>query len=102
MTRDSFADFVLDQLRELGEVRYRRMFGGHGFYCGAKFFAIAHDSRLYFKTDQHTRGDYEARGLKPFQASARQTLKNYYEVPLEVIENRGELLAWASAATEVE
>ena len=40
MVRDSFTEFLQDQLSSLGEVEFRRMFGGHGLYRGDVFFGI--------------------------------------------------------------
>jgi len=77
------------------------MFGGWGLYGGEVFFGIISDDRLYFKTDDVTREMYVAAGMGPFVASAKQTLKNYYEVPAEVLENHDELAAWARAAMGV-
>lgn len=95
---DSFIGFILDQLDGLGEIRARRMFGGWGFYCDDNFFAIAHDERLYFKTNEATRQKYEKEGMKPFSPNEKQTLKNYYEIPLEVVENREIFYVWAEEA----
>ena len=36
--------------------------------------------------------------MKPFRPNAKQTLKNYYGVPLEIIEDRDELCEWAMKA----
>jgi len=36
--------------------------------------------------------------MGPFRPSARQTLKSYYEVPVEVIEDADALAAWAKRA----
>ena len=98
---DEFVDFVLDQLRELGSVRSKRMFGGHGLYQGETFFGIIHDGCLYLKTNDQTRGAYEAAGMGPFQPNEKQTLKTYYEVPADVIEHPGQLGQWADDAVRV-
>ncbi|HEY6170496.1 MAG TPA: TfoX/Sxy family protein [Verrucomicrobiae bacterium] len=97
---DSFKDFVLDQLTGLPELRAKRMFGGHGLYAGEAFFGILMDGRLYFKTDERTRADYEARGMGPFTyEKARRTISmRYFEVPADVLEDRPELLIWAQRA----
>lgn len=39
--------------------------------------------------------------MKPFRPGPAQTLKNYYEVPVEVLEAAEELVIWASQATEL-
>jgi DNA transformation protein len=36
--------------------------------------------------------------MKPFKPSAKQTLKNYYEVPAEVVEDADELMLWSEEA----
>jgi DNA transformation protein len=100
MRDDSFRDFVLDQLRDLGHIECRRMFGSYGLYHGAVFFGIISSGRLYFKTDTATQPEYERRGMAPFQPSAKQTLKSYYEVPVEVVEDDEQLVNWARRAVE--
>lgn len=96
--RESFAAFVLDQLAGLPGVAPRRMFGGHGLYLGDAFFGIIHDGRLFFRTDDGSLGEYVSRGMKPFQPNPRQTLKNYLEVPPDVIEQPRLLCDWAERA----
>jgi DNA transformation protein len=98
MMSDSFVDFVEDQLRNLPDVRSRAMFGGHGLYQGNVFFGIVHKGRLYFKTNPDTAKPYVERGMKPFRPGPRQSLKRYYEVPVDVIEDDGKLVSWARAA----
>jgi DNA transformation protein and related proteins len=95
---DAFKDFVLDQLRDLEEVEARRMFGGYGIYQDETFFGIIHTGRLYFKVDESTAGDYRRLKMKPFRPNAKQTLKSYYQVPVEVIENGEQLAEWAERA----
>lgn len=67
------------------------MFGGFGIYAGEVFFAIIFDSRLYFKTNDVTKKQYEDWGMKPFIPSAKQIMKRYYEVPADVYEEAGAL-----------
>lgn len=95
---ESFKDFVLDQLQELDGVEARRMFGGFGLYQDETFLGIIHKGRLYFKIDEATVGEYRKRKMKPFRPSARQTLKSYYQVPVEIIEDAERLAEWATRA----
>ena len=95
---ESFKDYMLDQLRELEGVRARGMFGGFGLYADATFFGIVADGRVYFTTNDWTRGEYAERGMKPFRPSEKQTLKNYYEVPADVLEDAELLVEWARRA----
>jgi DNA transformation protein len=97
---ESFKDFILDQLHDLDDVEARRMFGGFGLYRDETFFGIIHKGRLYFKVDESTVGEYCKRKMRPFRPNAKQTLKSYYQVPVEILENADELLLWATRATE--
>jgi DNA transformation protein len=97
---DGFKDFVLDQLSGLPGLTCRAMFGGYGLYHREKFFGIIHKGRLYFKTDQTTAPRYRDRGMKPFKPTSNQTLKNYYEVPVQILEASDDLTAWASQAAQ--
>ena len=95
---DSFKDFVLDQLQELGVVEARRMFGGYGLYQDETFFGIIFKGRLYFKTDKTTVSAYRKKKMKPFRPNPRQTLKSYYQVPVEILEDTERLSEWAVKA----
>jgi DNA transformation protein len=101
MKDDSFKDFVLDQLGELSDLECRSMFGGYGLYQEETFFGIVFKGRLYFKTDKKSAVPYLKVGMKPFRPNEKQTLKNYYEVPVDVIEDRGRLAAWARESLRV-
>lgn len=98
MRHDSFKDFVLDQLGEMPELTGKAMFGGYGLYQRATFFGIIHKGRLYFKTNDVTQALYRARGMHPFRPGAKQTLRQYYEVPVDILEDPQELAAWARSA----
>jgi len=91
----SFPDFVIDQLNELGGVTLKAMFGGHGIYKDGKFFGIIHKERLYFKTNEATNKKYQDAGMIFFTPNKKQKLKNYYEVPPDVLEDSDILKEWA-------
>ena len=95
---ESFKDFVLDQLLGLDGVEARRMFGGYGLYHAETFFGIVHKGRLYFKIDGTTVKEYHKRRMKPFRPNAKQTIKSYYQVPVDVLEDPDELCVWARRA----
>lgn len=100
MAQDSFATFVLEQLRaeETGAIVARRMFGSLGLYRRDTFFGIIHRGHLYLKTSEATRDAYLARGMGPFRPNEKQTLKNYYAVPVEILEDPDALAEWVAAA----
>lgn len=98
MSTDSFRDFILEQLAALPGLRCKRMFGGYGLYCGEVFFAILFDGRLYFKTNPATLAEYLDYGAAVFAPSEKQVLRNYREVPVDILEDSERLRFWAERA----
>jgi len=96
-------EYVLEQLQDLGRLTSRRMFSGAGLYSGGLFFGLLYKDRLYFKTDDTTRPQYEARGSEGFRPRPNTTrLKmRYYTVPADVLEDAEELVKWARQAVAV-
>lgn len=97
---ETFRSLVLDQLARVAPaVRGKRMFGGLGIYSRDAFFALADNDRLYLKADELTRGQFASQGWEPFRpfGDDRMTMQ-YYELPLEVIENVERLRPWAELA----
>lgn len=98
--RSEFVEFVLERLAAVGRLRARAMFGGHGIYHDDRIFAISVDGRLFFKADEVTRSDFEARGLAPFTYIARgqNVTMQYFEVPPEVFDEADAMRVWAGKA----
>ena len=78
------------------------MFGGVGIYSGEVFFALIADDTVYFKVDESTRADFEARGMGPFRPFGDEggTMK-YYQLPEEILEDPEALRPWAEKAIGV-
>ncbi|MBX7056976.1 MAG: TfoX/Sxy family protein [Leptospirales bacterium] len=101
MAEAEFVAFLLEQLRPLGAVRARRMFGGYGVYRGAQMFALVADGVLYLKTDEGNRAEFEAADQRPFvyeTKAGRRTAMSYFTAPEESIEDSEQLLRWAQSA----
>lgn len=99
----NYLDYVLDQLGTLSDVRQRRMFGAVGLYSGELFFALISNDALYFKVDDSNRAAFEERGMQAFRPKTARGIvsMNYFEVPADVIEDAGELIAWARRSVVV-
>ena len=99
MEPSGFQNFIEAQLEDIAGLKFRRMFGGFGIYADEVFFGILHKEKLYFRTSDQTKKRYEEAGMEVFIApGSKKALKHYYEVPLSVIEQRGELAEWAREA----
>ena len=98
-----FVRYLLDLLEDLGGVSARRMFGGHGLFRDGLMFGLVAGDTLYFKVDDRTRAEYEARGLAPFryQRRGRTVALGYFMAPEEALEDPEVLAAWARQACDV-
>ena len=96
----SFRIFVLEQLgRRIQGIRGRSMFGGVGIYAGNAFFALIDDDTLYFKVDDSTRPEFEARGMAPFRPYGEGGEEmQYYSVPEDLLEDAEVLGHWGEKA----
>jgi TfoX/Sxy family transcriptional regulator of competence genes len=71
-----FVEYVCDQMRDAGRVRYRRMFGEYAIYCDEKVVALVCDDRLYVKP---TSGGREFIG-RPVEAPPYPRAKLHFAV----------------------
>ena len=92
-----FLQYVLEQLSGLGNVDFRRMFGGAGLYHDGLFFGLIADDVLYLKVDDSNREDYEHAGMRAFRPyrDREQVSMSYFEVPAGVLEDPELLTGWA-------
>ena len=95
---DEFADYVVEQLSNWGEVSVRRMFGGAGLYRDGTMFGLIADDVAYLKVDDSNRDDFLQAGSAPFAPypeKDKSTVMSYFEIPADVLEDRDELAKWA-------
>ena len=95
---DEFVAYVVEQLSGWGEVSVRRMFGGAGLYREGTMFAVIAEDVAYLKVDDSNREDFVRAGSAPFEPypdKIRTTIRTYYEIPADVLEDPGELAQWA-------
>lgn len=91
-SRIEFVEFIADQLREAGDITYRKMFGEYGIYCNGKIFGVICDDQLFLKI---TKAGQELCPDLP-KAPPYEGAKNYFLV--EDVED-GEALAKLVTAT---
>ena len=98
--KGEFIEYLLEQMRDIGPVNARAMFGGHGIYHDGIMFALIADNVLYLKTDETNRHLLEARKLPPFlyERKDKSISMSYNEAPGEVLDDPDEMTYWARSA----
>ena len=99
----AFVDSLLDLLMPLGEVRARKMFGGHGIYKDGVMFGLVADERFYIKTDDESKEAFIARDCEPFVFGIRNdkpVVSKYYEPPESACINARKMKPWAMLGIE--
>ena len=97
-----FTDELHEVFERFGRISVQRMFGGYGIYQEERMFPLVRGDRLYLKTDDISRPQFDARRLPPFEYTrqGKTMATSYYEAPAEVFEDRDEAAAWARLAWE--
>jgi DNA transformation protein and related proteins len=100
MASPEFVAHCCDLLAPSGQVRVRRMFGGHGFYIDELFAALTIGEQLFLKVDAQTRPLFEAAGCEPFvyDAAGKSVSLGYFSAPEEAMESPPLMEPWARHA----
>ena len=101
---DEFIDYVIDQLAAWADVSVRKMFGGAGLYCEGKMFGLIADDVAYLKVDDSNREDFIKAGSSPFipyPDKVKTTIMSYYEIPVDVLEDRDQLAVWSERSLAI-
>ena len=102
MAADDFASHCAELLAGTGEVRRRRMFGGHGLYLDGLFVAIVAFDRLFLKADETSAAAFQAAGGERFEyeVAGRRVALNYWSPPAEAMESPALMVPWARRAMQ--
>jgi DNA transformation protein len=99
---EEFKNFVLDQLQGIGEFETKRMFGGLALlHQGSAFAKIKHD-KVWLKVDESNLLDFKEQGMPQYTYGKDNSRKlNFYETPIEIIEDRDKLKDWVKKSIKV-
>lgn len=99
-----FVAFILEQLADVVGVTSNRFFGGTGLSAQGTQFAMMMGNDLYFVVNDATRPKYEKLGSQCFAydtKTKRVQVKKYFQVPVDVIEDREALVSLARESIDV-
>ncbi|MBK8504784.1 MAG: TfoX/Sxy family protein [Saprospiraceae bacterium] len=99
--KEEFVNYINDQLSNFAPFETKKMFGGIGFFKDGLMFAMIGGNTFRLKVDDSNQNDFEKRGMTPYQNDSKKKGMPYWEVPLEVIEDKTELKKWAGKAFQV-
>ena len=89
-----FVEYAAEQLRDAGNISYRKMFGEYGWYCDGKFMGVICDDQLFVKITPETEQAFpDVPKVPPYEGA-----KEYFLV--EDIDDRELLTKLARAAWE--
>ena len=105
MSKNEFLEYVLnDAMQGIRGVSAHAMFGAHGLYKDGVIFGIVDEDQLYLKVDKTNQPEYQACQSQPLIYEGKNRKKialPYWEVPLEVLEDREKLAEWVEKSTLV-
>ena len=99
MANSNFADFVRELFAPWATVVVRPMFGGAGVYRDGLMFALLADDRIFLKTSDNTKPNFEAAGSTPFifqPKSGPAMTMSYYLMPDAAYDDPDALNQWAN------
>lgn len=97
----NYLNFILDQLSDLEDFTFKKMFGGVGFFKDGKMFGAIMGGTFRLKADETSQADFEAYDMEPFYYKGKPTSMPYWEVPAEILEDRQLLKQWAEKAHQI-
>ena len=97
-----FVEFAVELLGNVGPVRARAMFGGHGIYCGDRMIGLVDDDEIFLKTDPETRPRFEEAGCRRwvYTGGRKETRTSYFRPPDEAHESPEAMEPWGRLALE--
>ncbi|QNP40010.1 TfoX/Sxy family protein [Lysobacter solisilvae (ex Woo and Kim 2020)] len=95
-------EHLRDLFAPLGPISARAMFGGYGLYFDGMIIGVILDEVPYFKTDELTRGDFEAAGCEPavYDMKGTPLQMSYWSLPDEAMDSPQAMRPWALRAIE--
>ena len=98
---EDYLQFCLEQLSDIQDITSKKMFGGVGFFKEGKMFAGIMYGKLCLKVDETNQADFEAAGMTKLESKKKGKGMPYFEVPVEILEDKTTLTKWGTKSWEI-
>jgi len=99
---EEYKNFILDQLQGLGEFETKKMFGGLALLHKGSAFAKIKRGKVWLKVDSSNIADFKNFGMNQYTYGKDNSRKlNFYETPVDIIEDRDKLKEWARKSIKI-
>ena len=89
-------DMYMGRIKALGDITYKKMFGGYGvFESGTMFALVPKECGVYLKAGQANTERFKESGANKHKRMP------YYQIPEHVYKDDSQLLEWTREAIEV-
>ncbi len=99
-----YKSYLLELFAPFGAIAVKRVFGFTGLFAGEVMFGLVADERIYLKTDERSRKNYQDEGSKPLRFRLKPkgeiVSTSYFALPERLYDEPEELAAWAKRAYE--
>ncbi len=100
--QSSFVELVKDQLSDVPDLIFKKMFGGIGIFDQGKMFGmISAENKFFLKVNDSNREDFEKMGSQPFNHAKKGKGMPYWEVPAKIFDDKVELKKWVQRSSAI-
>lgn len=98
---NEFREYILYQLRDMGDFETKNMFGGTALLRNGAAFAKIKHGALWLKTDESNINDFLEMGMKQYTYGKDNSRRlNFHETPADILEDPEILVQWANRACD--
>lgn len=95
---EEYIQYITELIEPYGGCEVKKMFGSLGIFKEGVCFGGVMGNVFRLKVNDTNRADFEAYGMKGWQVPGKKMVMSYYEVPIEIMENKEDLLSWIDKA----
>lgn len=98
---EEYIQYITELIEPYGDCEVKKMFGSLGIFKDGVCFGGIMENVFRLKVNDSNRADFEAYEMKGWQVPGKKMIMSYYEVPIEVMENKTELMTWMDKAYSI-